>query len=123
MLGLNNAHTLHDIKFTWIPKQDYSSEGHIVFPRGTRYKFKGVISDNITLINKVFHEGLDRDNIQFVVNTVAQYPFKKDDIIEDDNGKKYKVVNPYHKKEATQAKFLKSDFTSKEWWLGVEGNE
>lgn len=123
VLVLNNAHKLQDATFYWIPKQDYSVDGSVVHPRGSKVPFKGGFETEVSLINKIFHEGMDRDNISFVIRTVAQFNFKKDDYIEDVEGKRYRVTVPKHKKEPTQSRYLKPSFLSKEWWLGVEGYE
>jgi len=123
MLSLNNKKSKHDITLQWQPRQDYSENGSIVIPRGSLVRFKGKKEDRISLINKVFHDGLDRDNITFMINTVAQFPFKKDDIIVDDDGIEYKVVDTFYTQDENQFRYLKSKYTSKEWWILVEGDE
>lgn len=123
MLILNNAHKKHNITYKWKPAQDYTADGSIIYPRGTLRPFKGKINTQISIINKVFTEGLERDNSAFIIETVSQFPFRKDDIIIDDTGKEYIIVNPYYVPDENQSKYLKTDSISRVWYLGVEGDE
>lgn len=123
MLILNNAHNLQFTTYKWKPKQDYSENGSIIYPRGTLIEFKGGVIDDKAVISKLFHESLERDVVSLVINTVAQYPFKKDDILFDDIGKAYKIITPLLKEDKRQTRYLKTSFISKEWFLGVETNE
>jgi hypothetical protein len=123
MLILNDAHRKHNITYKWKPKQDYSASGSVIYPRGTLVPFKGKINTQKSIISKVFVEGIERKNSSFVIESVAQYPFKKDDIIIDDVGNTYLIVNPIHEVDENQTRFMKSNQLSKLWYLGVEGDE
>ena len=123
MLLLNNVHRKHNISYKWKPAQDYTSSGSIIYPRGSLRPFKGKINTQISIVNKVFTEGIERDNSSFVIETVSQFPFRKDDIIIDDTGKEYIIINPYYVPDENQSMFLKTDAISKLWYLGVEGDE
>lgn len=123
MLALNNAHSKHDTTFTWTPKQDYSENGYLVYPRGGKLRFKGRYETDVRLINKLFHDALDRDNMTLTINTVSQFPFKKDDRIANEEGKVYVVVDTRFEYADGQAKFLKTSSLSKNWWLVVESDE
>jgi len=123
MLILNNAHRKHNIPYKWKPAQDYSVSGSIIYPRGSLVPFEGKINTDKSIISKVFFEGLERDNSSFVIETVAQFPFKKDDIIIDEDGKEYLIVNPINKTDENQTMFLKASKVSKVYYLGVEGDE
>lgn len=122
MLVLNNAHSKHDITFKWKPKQDYSVNGSIIYPRGTLQRFKGRIIDEQSLINKVFHEGLDRDNRTMVIETVAQYPFLKDELIYQEDTE-FIITQTRKIQDENQFRFLKSAYVSLKWYLVVEGDE
>ena len=119
---LNNAKDKSYIPMKLKPKADYSESGSVIYPRNTLIYFEGKISTNRTLVNKVFGESLDRDNSFFVIITVNQLPFKKDDIVIDDMGKEYVIVETTTEL-ATEQHFLKSGYQSKRWLLGVQGDE
>lgn len=123
MLILNNQKMMHDQRFRWISKQDHSESGSVIYPRGTKIPFKGGIFENKTVLAKLFTDSIERDNLTLVIETVAQFPFAKDDVIEDDNGKKYVLTAIRYQDTPSQHRFLKSGFTSKKWYLGVEGDE
>ncbi len=123
MLILNDAHRKHNITFKWKPKQDYSVNGSVIYPRATLVPFKGKINTQRTIINKVFTEGIERKNSAFIIESVAQLPFKKDDIIIDDVGNHFLVVNPFYELDENQTRFMKTKDISKLWYIGVEGDE
>lgn len=123
MLILNNKKKNHNITFYWKPKQDYSVSGSIIYPRGTLVPFKGTINNNKSIISKVFAEGIQRESSSFVVETVAQYPFKKDEIIVDSDGNEYLIKNPIYKLDENQTRFMKPSSVSKIYYIGVEGDE
>lgn len=123
MLILNNPHAKHDITFKWKPASDYEENGSIIYARGSLNSFKGKINTEKATFNKVFAEGIVRKNSSFVIETVSQMPFRKNDIIIDDMGKIYLIVNPTSKLDENQGRFLKSAYMSKYQLLGVEGDE
>ena len=122
MLVFNNAKNMHFITMYLIKKSDYSESGSIVYPRDTKLAFKGIFGQS-SLINKRFSDSIDRDNINFVIETVSQLPFMKDDIIIDDTGKEYIVVDKRFDIDAAQTKWVKSASASKKWYIGVQGDE
>lgn len=119
---LNNAKDKSHIPMKLKKKADYSVSGSVVYPRGTLLNFEGKISGNKSLINKRFSEAMDRDNITYVIETVSQVPFKKDDIVIDDMGNEYVIV-AVTTEIATEQHYLKSGFQSRKYFLGVEGDE
>lgn len=123
MLILNNPKQFHDIDFKWIPHQDYSEDGSIIYPRASEIPFKGSINEKKSIIDKVFVDGVERKSLSFVIETVAQLPFKKYDIIIDDTGKKHLLKVPMPTYDKKQTRFLKSNYASVHWLLGVEGDE
>jgi len=121
VLILNNQHKKQDITYKWKPQQDYEENGSIVYPRGAMIPFKGAINSEKSIISKVYGEGIERHNNSFVIETVAQYPFRKNDIIIDDMGVEYLLVKPINEIDENQGRFLKSAYLSKVQYLGVEG--
>lgn len=119
---LNNAKDKSYISMKLKKKADYSESGSVVYPRGTLLYFEGKVSGNKGLVNKVFGDSLDRDNINFVIVTVSQLPFMKDDIVIDDMGKEYVIVEKTIEL-ATEQHFLKSGYQSRKYLLGVQGDE
>lgn len=122
MLVFNNAKNMHFITMYLTKKADWSESGSVLYPRNTKYAFKGQFGET-GLVNKVFGDSLDRDNINLVIETVSQLPFVKDDIITDDNGKEYLVVDKRFLIDQAQTKWLKSSSASKKWFIGVQGDE
>lgn len=122
MIILNNAKDKSYFKMKLQKKQDYSESGSLVYPRGTLIDFEGKINGNKSLINKRFHDSIDRDNINYMIETVSQIPFKKDDIIIDDMGKEFIIVEVSFEMSVEQH-YFKSGYQSKRWFLGVQGDE
>jgi hypothetical protein len=122
MIILNNAKDKRFIKMKLQKKQDYSVDGSITYPRGSLIDFEGSLSGEKTLINKRFSDSIDRDNINFIIESVAQIPFKKDDIVVDDMGKEY-IIADVRIQQSNEQHYFKSGYQSKRWFLGVQGDE
>jgi hypothetical protein len=122
VLILNNPHAKHDITYKWKPQKDFEENGSIIYERGSLVPFKGKINTEKAVIDKVFAEGIERRNTSFVIETVSQLPFRKNDIIIDDMGISYLIINPTNKLDENQGRFLKSAYMSKYQLLGVEGD-
>ena len=123
MLILNNAKNQHFQSWKWIPHKDYSAEGIVEFAQGSLIAFKASKITNPNAIAKMVGDTMERDNISFVLETVNQLPFKKDDRVKDDVGKLYTIVGTSFKDTPSQNMFLKSSATSRTWYLAVEGDE
>ena len=122
MIILNNAKDRRYQKMKLVKKEDYSESGSIVYPRNSIIEFEGKITGNKSLINKRFHETFDRDNINFMIESVNQIPFKKDDKIIDDMGKEYLIVETSFELSIDQH-YFKSGYQSKRWYMVVQGDE
>jgi hypothetical protein len=122
MIILNNAKDKSFIKMKLQKKQDYSESGSVIYPRGTLIDFEGKIHGNKSAINKKFHDSIHRENIMFMIESVNQLPFKKDDIIIDDMKKEYIIVETSFE-IAIEQHYFKSALQSKRWFLGVQGDE
>jgi hypothetical protein len=123
MIILNNAKEMHFQSWTWKPHQDYSPNGVIEYERGTLHGFKAALFTDKALIGKMFGETVERDNTVFVLETVAQFPFKNDDIVIDDMGKEHIITNTNFKESKEQGRFLRTPFLSRKYYLAVEGDE
>jgi hypothetical protein len=123
MLVLNNAKTAHNRKYTWKIHRDYSESGSLVYARGSLIEFRGTRLDRSSVLPKRIGANFERDNISYIIETVAQFPFMKDDIIIDDMGKEYIVVSVAYIDDENQSKYLRSAYISRRWYLGVEGDE
>lgn len=119
MIILNNAKNKHFITFKWKPAKDYTLDGEIVYAKKGLYSFKGHFAEK-RLIPKLFNDIVERDNNEVLIETVAQLPFKDNDILIDDVGKEYLVKDYTFRIDENQTKFLKSAFASKMYFLRCE---
>lgn len=123
MLALNNAKQSHNARLKWKPRQDYSENGSIIYPRQSLQLFRGKKIEKQSLIDKVFHEGSQRENKVVMFETVIQYPFKKHDIIIDSLENEYLVVDKDYIENEEQGRYMKANKLSKTWYLLTETNE
>ncbi len=123
MLVLNNAKQAHNRKYKLKFKDDYSESGSVIYPRGSLVDFRGIRIDRSSVLPKVIGTAFDRDNISYIIETVNQLPFGKDQIIIDDMGKEHIITSIAYIDDEKQSRYLRSAFISRRWFLGVEGDE
>jgi hypothetical protein len=123
VLILNNHKRNHNISYSLRLKQPYSANGTVIYPRGATIPFKGIPQDSKSTIAKIFGDTMERDNINYVIETVAQLPFSKDDVIIDDMGIEHLIVNVRFDEDKNQAKYLRSAYLSRVYYLGVDRDE
>jgi len=123
MIILNNAKDKYYQSWQWKPHQDFSPNGVTEYARGSLYGFDGRTFFDKSLVGKLFGDAVERDQIVFTLETVAQFPFKNDDIVIDDMGKEHFIKAVRFEDEKSQYRFLKSAFVSRKYFLAVEGDE
>jgi len=120
MLILNNRKDKEFVGYKWIPHADFSVSGSVIYPRGTAVDFMGTVMKDKTFVEKMFSEGHKRENVTSILVTTAQFPFTVDDVVIDDMNVRYIVRTLRYEDTVEQMRYLKTAFTSKRWFLGLE---